>query len=122
MRLADIICYTWRVDKGFQLRLVQALATAVDTFAAVLETHRWVPSSRPAARSRRTTDDRSVDGASTGEPSAPAPLVLLRTSRSLSFYGQAWWLTLRGPVNVLRPRTIHTRLTQHARHLDAHLR
>jgi len=45
----------------------QALATAVDTFGAVLETHRWVPSSALAARSRRTTDDRSADGTAAGD-------------------------------------------------------
>jgi hypothetical protein len=49
---------------------MQALATAVDTFLAVLETHRWVPSSALVARSRRTTDDRSADGAPAG--AAPA--------------------------------------------------
>ena len=46
---------------------LQALATAVDTFGAVLETHRWVPSSALAARSRRTTDDRSADGTAAGD-------------------------------------------------------
>jgi len=45
----------------------QALAAAVDTFGAVLETHRWVPSSALAARSRRTTDDRSADGTAAGD-------------------------------------------------------
>lgn len=50
--------------------VLQAVATAVDTFVVMLETHRWVASSSLASRSRRTDDSSSGD-APVGKGKAP---------------------------------------------------
>ena len=50
--------------------MLQAVATAVDTFVVMLETHRWVVSSSLASRGRRT-DDSSGGDAAVGKGKAP---------------------------------------------------